>query len=605
MPTYVGEPETAQTSDLGSWWGSMNASRDSASSLTLDESRCRSLLQLPDATRTPGPNELIYIAQHRDFVENRIQKHRNYQSLSQADQRREQVRVTALLRRLGISGPSQTPAKTPAKTPVRALNDSDETVRVRTSERSRRKIDLDDDSRTVSFLSQAPNDSLVHTPAPHRIEASRSPMQEHSIDMLADSFGSVLSAKLTPISTSGTPPAHSSPDFPLPDDDDVDDDHHNNGYNDMSETIDSSTSSIEVTRRSRLPFASPDEALVQKKRMASASGKRGADTSRPRFSSLEESIGRLSLSDAFPNSQSPIPLNDTIESSFESDRRPFRDIRNRKVHFYQPLDVERTKHRGFSPTQSFPDPLRGLGSRVRHAYEQLEDRSAAVVLGLNEEQWRGLLVKTVLDNPPDPDQSRGGRILIVAREKEELDNWSRSFREGTPYSVLNHASVPARDRSRRSTLDRYKEYDIVLTTFDALKSTDVTVSLNDQGHAKVSNEESQMSDCWYASRSQASQSCKKLSLLHLIRWQHVCFTDTLGKKSYTLKHETTRSSAAQALEATKRFVFFSACADDQRKDLLLSMIKSHKTSLVSLASILRLANDSEAVLHDALVDCSK
>ena len=447
-----------------------------------------------------------------------------------------------------------------------------------------------------------------------------------------------------------------------------------------------STQSVEHTRAAAR-YDSP-ATVNHKKRLASTSGKRGADVARVRLdaAALEESssqsllrsIGRLSLHDeqhAFTSSQSPIsqhlthsPLraqpmmedsdsddeahappdisfghdDDDDDESEEQDavaasRRKNASSRydhdslvettmlvDKKVRWdfegkltkEAPTDVRLAAGKTFHysaiplqhrpapaalPTQTFPDPLSfypdQLQRRLGRLYkwilqrdqalhdkddddddEEEEEESACAVLSIQEEQIVDLVLKITLEYPPAEDVavSRGsdsdgvlqGNTLIVARSKEDLEVWSQNFREGSAYSVLDHASLPIKQRKTLTTAEKAAQFDVVLTTYDALKATDMTVSLNEKGHTvhKKATE-----DGWYttttsprarvhrastAAAEQERTSNKQLSVLHRISWRRVVFSDALGRKCFLAKAGTARVHAATALNAQSRCVLF-------------------------------------------------
>jgi hypothetical protein len=150
-----------------------------------------------------------------------------------------------------------------------------------------------------------------------------------------------------------------------------------------------------------------------------------------------------------------------------------------------------------------------------------------------------------------------GQTLVVTRTKEDIGKWESALREGTGCSVFNHATLPLSERIRMSTAEKATMYDVVITTFDAMKSPDTAISVNESGHAiltKVGNDQG-----WYSSRS-ASQSdtgpqkCMKLSVLHKVNFKRIIFVDLLGRKSFLAKEGSARASAAVALSGDSRYV---------------------------------------------------
>jgi len=225
------------------------------------------------------------------------------------------------------------------------------------------------------------------------------------------------------------------------------------------------------------------------------------------------------------------------------------------------------------PNRKFPDPLCGyqgsVGRRMGRVYNKLKKRdeanedAVAMVLSLEQYQICDVVLKLLLENPPAPSQSQKyssgdharGQTLIIVRDKEDLESWSRVFREGSSFSVLNHAAMPLKERKTPSTVDRCIKYDAVMTTFDAFKSSDVTVSVDRDGY--VTNSTAGGEDGWFTSQSTVSEhrSTKQMSILHLANWRRVIFVDCVGRKSYLVKAGTSRALAAKSLNASSRYVY--------------------------------------------------
>ena len=143
-----------------------------------------------------------------------------------------------------------------------------------------------------------------------------------------------------------------------------------------------------------------------------------------------------------------------------------------------------------------------------------------------------------------------GGTLIVLRDKEDLQEWEGALRERTCYSVLNHAAMSSSERKRGKTAGKCAGFQIVITTYDALKSRESSFALDELGRA-VQEESSQGG--WMASRSQSRPlSCEHLSILHNLIWHRVVFVDVLGRQSYTAKPTTARYKAALALRSRSR-----------------------------------------------------
>jgi hypothetical protein len=231
--------------------------------------------------------------------------------------------------------------------------------------------------------------------------------------------------------------------------------------------------------------------------------------------------------------------------------------------------------------QSFPDPLDFYQGRLGKSLARLfvwlrrRDESFArggpackgVILSLAERQIFDLVLKLLLDAAPPDHQSQTqssldaediiqGKTLIVARTKEDLEAWARVLREGCSLSVLNHATLPVKQRKTQHSAKKCAKYDAVLTTFDAMKSPDVTIGVDDNGYALTKKVDAEGG--WFSSRnssqSSAVQQCKQLSVLHLVNWRRIIFADILGQKCFLAKPETARVEAARSLNAESRYV---------------------------------------------------
>jgi len=144
-----------------------------------------------------------------------------------------------------------------------------------------------------------------------------------------------------------------------------------------------------------------------------------------------------------------------------------------------------------------------------------------------------------------------GGTLIVLRNKEELPRWEQVLRERTCYSVMNHATISSAERKRSKMAGKCAGFQVVLTTYDALKSKESPFALDEIGRAVYDRSGSQGG--WMASRSQSNrQSCEHLSVLHQLVWHRVLFMDVLGRQSYTCKPSTARFKATIALNAKSR-----------------------------------------------------
>lgn len=324
--------------------------------------------------------------------------------------------------------------------------------------------------------------------------------------------------------------------------------------------------------------------------------------------------------------------NDTLVESQSS--TSFHSTSRKNVHW---VDVHLVKGQAYVPaalpcwqhrrpncqlTQSFPDPFslyRGkLQRRLIRLYNWMIDKlekmtvdedgeenhnperavSSCAILSVPENQMIiDLVVKLLLDYPVvdltsmptarvNSDGVLQGQTLIVVRSKSDLESWSRSFRENTAWTVLDHASMPARERKSRTMAPWMAAFHIVLTTFDTLKSPDVTNTLNSQGHVVQKKDVDQQG--WYTTSSSQSQSGfqtynKPMSVLHDISWYRVVFCDILGRKSFLAKAGTARVVAAAALNATSRYDYIHC----HRAPLLLNL------TLVLFSVVFLLSSDMD------------
>ena len=74
-------------------------------------------------------------------------------------------------------------------------------------------------------------------------------------------------------------------------------------------------------------------------------------------------------------------------------------------------------------------------------------------------------------------------------------------------------------------------FDVVLSTYDAVKTKEVTVPVDSFGYAFLGASEQSNKDGWLASRaSGTSAKCLQLSVLHRLSWCRIIFLDVLGRK---------------------------------------------------------------------------
>jgi hypothetical protein len=244
---------------------------------------------------------------------------------------------------------------------------------------------------------------------------------------------------------------------------------------------------------------------------------------------------------------------------------------NGGAHFHlQPLRMRPTRQDYFpdpfqlySESKLLPRLLRVYG-KLRRRELSVESRpqsiARAIVLSMEMPLIHDLLLKLVVETSsgsPSPLLPPGhGNTLVVARGREQLEDWSRTFREGSSLTILNHATLPVVQRKTRTTADKCCKYDVVLTTYDCLKSADVTVNLDGEGY--VSSQGARHGDGWYSTKNTPSQTegsqCKQLSVLHCLKWSRLVLIDTVGRKSFLVKHETGRALAARSLNSDVRYV---------------------------------------------------
>ena len=571
-----------------------------------------------------------------DFRKRNPDKVKDYRSLCQSEKRKEQERIAALLSRLGIS------ASTVLRCSARVDPDSRIAVGETSADSSATRLgpdqsDSDDLHRNIFEERMLDNDSsstvlsrregLAAGQESHQSSALLSPGAD--VDELATRMDKSM-ALMSPCSNILSPPCTSY----------------------LPQADDSSASSVELVRRNNSVLSSPSSQMYESptittnrsKRLASASGKRGADISRMRldddsFVSFDANIARASEMISSPSqllcsslqspetplfhaSQSPICDRNSIgwdDGSVESENL-HRDVRNsrspndtlnsvdctldyrRRVQWntnsflqeipanvglkegapfrMRPLRVGRpSRRRGGKLDRrrrislvTMPDPLRSYQGAVRKKIKAvyswmkdkdtvLEDKDATggVLFSMNPRQIIDVTMKLIIKHPSNHnlkdmiDDVVSGGTLIVARSKEDLEEWQSSLREYTSYSVLNHATMTAEERKRTSIASRCAGYDIVVTTFDAIKSKDIAIPLDSAGHVIL--EKIGFQDGWYSARSggrDAPDRCEQLSVLHQITWRRVIFVDMLGRKCYLAKLGTSRVVAAVALRSSSR-----------------------------------------------------
>jgi len=297
--------------------------------------------------------------------------------------------------------------------------------------------------------------------------------------------------------------------------------------------------------------------------------------------------------------------------------------------------VDRNRaHNGKSTVRrlvNFPDPLSKYHSKQRRAFNDVfesfqrseqeskhqtfvETSSVNVLLSMSYEQISDLCLKLFLDdeshprNPPargrDGASSKTlsplqGQTLIVARSKEDLIHWERALREGTGCSVYNIATAPLSERVRIATADKATKYDVVLATFDVLKSPDTAIPVDNNGYAIIPGSYSSKEEAtsWMSSRGGSSQAgsrpqkCVQLSVLHKINFRRAIFLDVLGRKSFLAKFGTARARASATLRANSRIVFFCESKADGTS-AFQALKKSDSRAQESLCDVLHLVSQN-------------
>lgn len=294
-----------------------------------------------------------------------------------------------------------------------------------------------------------------------------------------------------------------------------------------------------------------------------------------------------------------------------------------------------TKARQGRRLVNFPDPLVRYGSRRRRALKEIyswvrraeldyeEGKCIIPAVGaffsLTEQQIIDVSLKLFLSDyaeksqvtKPQNDHSTSalkGNTLVVVRTKDDTAIWESALREGTGCAVLNHSSLPLSERIRASTSEKACLYDVVLTTYDAMKSPDITIPVTDAGRAILTKSDNDGG--WNSSRSASEQEhnrrqqTKKLSVLHRIQFKRIIFVDNLGRKCYLAKSGTARAAASVALSSSScRLVFFKETEADG-SNALLALRKSDKQSFQSVSSALHLTDQTNESSSSDMGDAS-
>mmetsp|Transcript_7379 Transcript_7379/g.16104 ORF Transcript_7379/g.16104 Transcript_7379/m.16104 type:complete len:1382 (-) Transcript_7379:151-4296(-) len=346
----------------------------------------------------------------------------------------------------------------------------------------------------------------------------------------------------------------------------------------------------------------------------------------------------------------PVGKNDRPRRRASSVDTPMRDGRGGK-------SISRSR-RGISrspPTISFPDPLSSFDRRTAERLEVVSDwvmneeedgggdrkgkqgedsvdwfsdddsegkndrNGKGIVISMTMPHIVGVTLKLIVTNGAKPKSRKrsaspfgsqsqvsttalNGGTLIVLRSKEDLEEWEGTLRERTCYSVLNHAAISSSERKRSKTAGKCAGFQIVITTYDALKCRESSFALDELGRAVVHEESSQGG--WMASRSQSRPlSCEHLSVLHQLIWHRVIFMDVLGRQSYTAKPTTARYKSSVALNSKSRFIFFEKETGSTTYHLEDSFKESRK-QLCAVAATLHIPEDEaeELIVGHAMVD---
>ena len=96
--------------------------------------------------------------------------------------------------------------------------------------------------------------------------------------------------------------------------------------------------------------------------------------------------------------------------------------------------------------------------------------------------------------PPKGDAYLVGGTLVVLRGKEDIARWEVALREHTSLSCLDHAGMQSGLRKLANTAGKCAGFDVVLTTYDAIKSKEVTVPVDSSGCAILGSSSSSSED---------------------------------------------------------------------------------------------------------------
>ncbi|KAL7562254.1 hypothetical protein ACA910_004060 [Epithemia clementina (nom. ined.)] len=286
---------------------------------------------------------------------------------------------------------------------------------------------------------------------------------------------------------------------------------------------------------------------------------------------------------------------------------------------YQPLQTvmrpQKVKDESYpDPLKLYPKPTRSCLNAIYKRAIKLTTREprSTVIFSLTADQIIHLSLKLLMSDSVasiDPTLSQQllfGNTLIVTRDKTWIQAFGQALREGSSLSVLDHSSLPLKERKSPSSTERLSRFGAVLTTFEALKSNDTTLALDDSGGILLPDGASQGN--WHSSRNGSQAvgipSLAQCSILHRIHWKRVVMVDAIGRKSYLVKPETSRFVAAKTLKADSRLIYFHD-ENGQHRDLGIDrLFKSDKKALPAIGSLLQLKESqwNEANIRDLAID---
>lgn len=277
------------------------------------------------------------------------------------------------------------------------------------------------------------------------------------------------------------------------------------------------------------------------------------------------------------------------------------------VHF-EPLHTKRQRPKTKAMTQTFPDPFEYYTGKtydkMKFVYKWIRKRMESksvpggVVFSMSEQKIMDTCLRLIVrvsaqqieaaSSQSKASDTIQGQTLIVVRERDSLEDWKRIFREGSNLGVICHCELPLKERKSLSTAHKCSKYGIVLTTFDALISPDCTIVL-EEGDGVAMVEQSQDPHGWMQGRGSSSQSesqarCKRLSILHRLKWKQIIFVDALGRRSYMAKPDTSRNKAAALLAADARLLFFAQYDDSPSG--FSELLKSDRRAVSGVSAVL-------------------